>query len=247
MLGLFAFFYAAVHVTIYLVLDQGLEFQFMLADVAKRPFITAGMSRSLLMVPLALTSTSGWIRRLGQRWPRLHRLVYICAIAASLHFIWKVKVFIGRRSTTPPPSPCSSHSGSSGPSERIQSSGANPCRHKTLGCFTVRLVPLKSPDASSPRLLPVCLISEGRRCQIRYRGPHAQADEVRREGPDRRGAGCVGSFRCAEQREAERLLHSEVVRSPLQKSWQKVKPPLGWPRETDSLCPVCVREARQDL
>ena len=95
MLGLFSFFYAAVHVTIYLVLDQGLEFQFILADVAKRRFITAGMVAFLLMVPLALTSTRGWIRRLGPRWQRLHRLVYICAIAASLHFIWKVKVVIG--------------------------------------------------------------------------------------------------------------------------------------------------------
>jgi sulfoxide reductase heme-binding subunit YedZ len=95
MLGLYAFFYAAVHLTIYLVLDQGLEFQFILADVAKRRFITAGMVAFLLLVPLALTSTRAWIRRLGPRWQRLHRLAYICAIAASLHFLWKVKVVIG--------------------------------------------------------------------------------------------------------------------------------------------------------
>ena len=95
MLGLFAFFYASVHLCIYLVLDQGLEFKFILADVAKRRFITAGMVAFLLLVPLAVTSTKGWIRRLGRRWQSLHRLVYFAAAAAALHFIWKVKVIIG--------------------------------------------------------------------------------------------------------------------------------------------------------
>ncbi len=65
------------------------------ADVAKRPFITLGMLAFLLMVPLAITSTKGWIRRLGRRWQPLHRLVYFAALAACLHFIWKVKVAIG--------------------------------------------------------------------------------------------------------------------------------------------------------
>jgi sulfoxide reductase heme-binding subunit YedZ len=95
MLGLFAFFYAAVHLTIYLVLDQGLDLPFILADIVKRRFITAGMAAFLLMLPLAVTSTKGWIRRLGPRWQRLHRLVYFSAIAAALHFTWKVKVIIG--------------------------------------------------------------------------------------------------------------------------------------------------------
>jgi methionine sulfoxide reductase heme-binding subunit len=95
MLGLFAFFYAAVHLTIYLVLDQGLDLPFILADIVKRRFITAGMAAYLLMLPLAVTSTKGWIRRLGPRWQRLHRLVYFSAIAAALHFTWKVKVIIG--------------------------------------------------------------------------------------------------------------------------------------------------------
>jgi methionine sulfoxide reductase heme-binding subunit len=95
MLGLFAFFYASIHLLIYLVLDQGLEFRFILGDIAKRRFITAGMLAFLLMVPLALTSTKGWIRRLGRRWQALHRLVYASAILAALHFIWKVKVIIG--------------------------------------------------------------------------------------------------------------------------------------------------------
>jgi methionine sulfoxide reductase heme-binding subunit len=95
MLGLFAFFYASVHLLTYLVLDQGLAFDFILPDIVKRPYITAGMTAFLLMVPLALTSTKGWIRRLGRRWQLLHRLVYVSAIAACFHFIWKVKVVVG--------------------------------------------------------------------------------------------------------------------------------------------------------
>jgi methionine sulfoxide reductase heme-binding subunit len=95
MLGLFAFFYATLHLTIYLVVDQGLALRFILEDVAKRRFITAGMVAFLLLVPLAVTSTKGWIRRLGRRWAVLHRLVYVSASAAALHFIWKVKVAVG--------------------------------------------------------------------------------------------------------------------------------------------------------
>jgi sulfoxide reductase heme-binding subunit YedZ len=95
MFGLFAFFYATVHLLIYVVLDQGLAFAYIVADVLKRPYITAGMTAFTLMVPLALTSTKGWIRRLGRKWQLLHRLVYISAIAACLHFLWKVKVIIG--------------------------------------------------------------------------------------------------------------------------------------------------------
>ena len=94
-LGLFAFFYACLHLGTYVVLDQGVELRFILADVAKRPFITAGMTAFLLMFPLAATSTRGAIRRLGRRWQVLHRLVYISAAAAALHFIWKVKVVAG--------------------------------------------------------------------------------------------------------------------------------------------------------
>jgi sulfoxide reductase heme-binding subunit YedZ len=95
LLGLCAFFYASVHLLTYLVLDQGLAFRYILPDIVKRPYITAGMTAFLLMVPLAITSTKGWIRRLGRKWQVLHRLVYISAIAACLHFIWKVKVVIG--------------------------------------------------------------------------------------------------------------------------------------------------------
>jgi methionine sulfoxide reductase heme-binding subunit len=95
MLGLFAFFYATLHVATYVVLDQGLAFEFILPDIIKRPYITAGMVAFTLLIPLALTSTKGWIRRLGRRWQLLHRLVYVSAIAACLHFLWKVKVAIG--------------------------------------------------------------------------------------------------------------------------------------------------------
>jgi sulfoxide reductase heme-binding subunit YedZ len=95
MIGLFAFFYATVHLSIYLVIDQGLAFGFILDDIAKRRFITAGMFAFVLLIPLALTSTKGWIRRLGRQWQVLHRLVYVSAAAACLHFAWKVKVIIG--------------------------------------------------------------------------------------------------------------------------------------------------------
>ena len=95
MFGLFAFFYATLHLLTYVVLDQGLAFEFILPDIVKRPYITAGMMAFTLMVPLALTSTQGWIRRLGRKWQILHRLVYVSGIAACLHFLWKVKVAIG--------------------------------------------------------------------------------------------------------------------------------------------------------
>jgi len=95
MLGLFAFVYATLHLATYVVLDRLFELSGIWEDVVKRPFITAGMAAFVLMVPLALTSTKGWIRRLGRRWQLLHRLVYLSAAAACLHFLWKVKVVIG--------------------------------------------------------------------------------------------------------------------------------------------------------
>ena len=95
MLGLFSFFYACLHLLSYVAFDRLFAYDEILADIAKRPFITAGMAAFLLMVPLAVTSTRGWIRRLGKRWQLLHRLVYVSACAACIHFIWKVKVVIG--------------------------------------------------------------------------------------------------------------------------------------------------------
>lgn len=90
-LGLFAFSYASLHLLVYLVVDQGLAWSFIVEDVLERPFITVGMASFLLLVPLAVTSTRGWIRRLGKRWRALHRLVYPAAGLAVLHFYWKVK------------------------------------------------------------------------------------------------------------------------------------------------------------
>ncbi len=91
MLGLFAFFYAVVHFTIYLVLDLELNFRMLGADIAKRPYITIGFTALVLLLPLALTSTNGMMRRLGARWQRLHRLIYPIAALAVWHFYWQVK------------------------------------------------------------------------------------------------------------------------------------------------------------
>jgi len=95
LLGLFAFFYASLHLITYWAFDLTFSFGAMLGDILKRPFITMGFAAFLLMVPLALTSTKGWIRRLGKKWALLHRLVYVAAICAVIHFAWKVKVFTG--------------------------------------------------------------------------------------------------------------------------------------------------------
>jgi methionine sulfoxide reductase heme-binding subunit len=95
MLGLFAFFYASLHFAIYIGVDQFFAFDLILKDIVKRPFITMGFTAFVLMIPLAVTSTKGWIRRLGRRWQLLHRLIYVSAIAAAVHYLWKVKVMIG--------------------------------------------------------------------------------------------------------------------------------------------------------
>ncbi len=91
MLGLFTFFYASVHLTIYTVVDLGGFWSQLLEEIAKRPYITVGFTAWLLLIPLALTSTKGMMRRLGRRWGKLHRLVYAIALLALLHFLWLVK------------------------------------------------------------------------------------------------------------------------------------------------------------
>ncbi|HYP14152.1 MAG TPA: protein-methionine-sulfoxide reductase heme-binding subunit MsrQ [Bryobacteraceae bacterium] len=91
MLGLWAFFYGSVHLLIWMWLDRLFDPQEMWADFAKRRYITAGVVGFLLMVPLALTSTQGWIRRLGKNWTRLHRLIYVSAVAGVVHYWWLVK------------------------------------------------------------------------------------------------------------------------------------------------------------
>jgi sulfoxide reductase heme-binding subunit YedZ len=91
-IGLLAFYYALLHLTTYLVLDQGLDFTLIIADIIKRPYITIGMATFVVLIPLAVTSNNASIRRLGgQAWARLHRLVYLAAIGAVLHFILVVK------------------------------------------------------------------------------------------------------------------------------------------------------------
>jgi sulfoxide reductase heme-binding subunit YedZ len=97
MLGLFAFFYGTLHLTTYIWLDKFFDVPAMLHDIAKRKFITAGMTAWAAMLPLALTSTAGWIRRMGgKRWQALHRLIYLSATAAVVHFIWLVKADLRR-------------------------------------------------------------------------------------------------------------------------------------------------------
>jgi methionine sulfoxide reductase heme-binding subunit len=96
MLGLFAFFYAVLHFLTYIVLDHFFDFQAIAKDIYKRPYVTAGFTSFVLMVPLALTSTAAMIRRLGKRWQQLHRLAYIAAAAGVLHFYWLVKSDIRR-------------------------------------------------------------------------------------------------------------------------------------------------------
>ena len=91
MLGLFAFFYACLHLSTWVILDWFFDFASMASDVVDRPFITMGMTTFLLLLPLAVTSTAGMIRRLGKRWQRLHRLVYVAGITAVVHFWWVVK------------------------------------------------------------------------------------------------------------------------------------------------------------
>ena len=89
-LGLFAFFYATLHFLVYLF-DQGFSWGYIVEDVVEHPYVTAGFIALLLLVPLAVTSTRGWIRRLGKGWQKLHRLVYIAAGLAVIHFVWLVK------------------------------------------------------------------------------------------------------------------------------------------------------------
>lgn len=90
-LGLFAFFYALGHFSIWFVFDMVFNVTWMLEDVAERPYITVGFTAFLILVPMAVTSTRGWIRRLGRRWTALHRGVYVAATLGVVHFYWLVK------------------------------------------------------------------------------------------------------------------------------------------------------------
>ena len=93
-IGLLAFIYAVLHLTVYLVLDQGLDLAAIWGDIVKRPFITVGMLAFLVLVPLAVTSNNAMVRRLGgPAWQRLHRWVYLAAAAAAVHFVMVVKAW----------------------------------------------------------------------------------------------------------------------------------------------------------
>jgi sulfoxide reductase heme-binding subunit YedZ len=92
MLGLFAFFYVSLHFLTYLGPDQSFDLSGMWKDVAKRPFITVGFAAFVSLIPLAITSTAGWIRRIGgKRWQMLHRLIYFAAVCGVVHYYWLVK------------------------------------------------------------------------------------------------------------------------------------------------------------
>ena len=92
LIGLTAFWYACLHLSTYLVFDQSLSIDEILKDIAKHPWVLVGFTAFLCLVPLAITSTTGWVRRLGgKRWQRLHRLVYLAAAAGVLHYFWLVK------------------------------------------------------------------------------------------------------------------------------------------------------------
>ncbi len=91
MLGLFAFFYASLHFSVYFLLDLGMDLAFVVEDILKRPYITVGFTALVLLVPLAVTSTKGMMRRLGPNWKKLHRLVYLIGILGVVHYIWLIK------------------------------------------------------------------------------------------------------------------------------------------------------------
>ncbi len=97
MIGLFAFFYGTLHFLTYIWLDKFFDVHEMLKDIAKRRFITVGFSAFVLLLPLAVTSTKGWIRRLGgKNWRRLHRLIYLTGILAVVHYAWLVKADLSK-------------------------------------------------------------------------------------------------------------------------------------------------------
>jgi sulfoxide reductase heme-binding subunit YedZ len=92
MLGLFAFFYASLHLTTYVGVDQGLDLASIGKDIVKRRFVTVGFAAWCCLLPLAVTSTQGWVKRLGfRRWKALHRLAYLAAVLGIFHFVWRFK------------------------------------------------------------------------------------------------------------------------------------------------------------
>jgi methionine sulfoxide reductase heme-binding subunit len=96
-LGLFAFFYVSLHFLTYVLVDQGLDAGRIVDDIVKRPFITVGFAALVLLLPLAFTSTTSSIRRLGyRRWTLLHQLAYVAGVLAVIHFIWRMKIDVSQ-------------------------------------------------------------------------------------------------------------------------------------------------------
>ena len=91
MLGLFTYFYASTHLLVYIGLDMVFDASDIVEDVLEHLYVTVGMLTFLILTPLAITSTKGWIRRLGKRWVKLHRLIYVAAITGTIHYLWAVK------------------------------------------------------------------------------------------------------------------------------------------------------------
>ena len=99
MLGLFAFGYICLHFLDWLGVDQFFALKYIWKDIVKRPYITVGFASFLLMIPLAITSSSRMVRRLGKRWAQLHALVYVAALGGIIHFVWEVKADLGEPTT----------------------------------------------------------------------------------------------------------------------------------------------------
>ena len=90
-LGLFAFFYAFVHFCMWAVFDMVFNPSYMIEDITKRPYITVGFTALVILIPLAVTSTKGWIRRLGKKWATIHKGIYVAALLGVVHYYWLVK------------------------------------------------------------------------------------------------------------------------------------------------------------
>lgn len=95
-LGLYSFFYAVLHLLVFLVVDYRLNFEFISADVANKRYIFVGLAAFLLLLPLAITSTKGWQRRLGKSWRKLHRAIYLAIVLVIIHFAWSLKADIAQ-------------------------------------------------------------------------------------------------------------------------------------------------------
>jgi sulfoxide reductase heme-binding subunit YedZ len=101
MFGLFTFFYASIHLAMWVGVDWFFDWPAMWDEIVKHNFILIGMLTFLILVPLAITSTNGWIRRLGKRWAKLHRLVYVAAITGTIHYLWGLSSKEGATPTFP--------------------------------------------------------------------------------------------------------------------------------------------------